>query len=464
MQAGVGIDRQTLFNEIGYEPHTRAQMEIHTATERFLIPCCGRRWGKSRSAGHWMTEQMFVPDSWHWIVGPTYTLGEKEFRVVWDDLFMKMKLRHPKIRKGYNTRQGNMYIELPWNSHLEVKSADKPDDGLVGEGLHSAVMSEAAKHKMDTWTRYIEPALSDNRGAAIFPSTPEGFNWYHGLFELGQDPQHGAYRSWHLPSWTNPIAFPGGFDDPEIQRIRQVSSPQWFSQEYGANFTTFEGQIYDEFDHNVHVKEFDYVPTWRNYWAIDFGFADPFVCLDIMVDPSDNVYVWREYYIRYMSTYEHGHALRTRQNPDGFHVNAMFADPAGADEIATLAMIIGPMYGRSREVSWKQGVEAVKRQLRIGADGMPKLFIHPRCRNLIREIQALRIKKAATDERNAREGQFDKDDHTCDALRYFHAEFFVLGAGGSIGNLYSGGGRTESDSFFKLAAGEHFANDSRIGF
>ena len=53
-----------------------------------------------------MTERMFVPDSWNWIVGPTYTLGEKEFRVVFNDLFMKMKLRHPKIRKGYNATTG----------------------------------------------------------------------------------------------------------------------------------------------------------------------------------------------------------------------------------------------------------------------------------------------------------------------------------------------------------------------
>jgi len=106
MRAGVGISQASLFNEIGYEPHSELQWSIHHAQERFIIPCCGRRWGKSQSAGHWMTERLFQPDSWFWIIGPTYTLGEKEFRVVWDDLFnpKKLGLRHPKIRKGYNAR------------------------------------------------------------------------------------------------------------------------------------------------------------------------------------------------------------------------------------------------------------------------------------------------------------------------------------------------------------------------
>ncbi len=463
MQAGVGISQASLFNEIGYEPHSDLQWEIHRSQERFIIPCCGRRWGKSQSAGHWMTEKLFQPDSWFWIIGPTYTLGEKEFRVVYDDLFnpKKLGLRHPKIRKGYNARQGNMYIELPWNTHLEVKSADKPDEGLVGEGLSGAIMSEAAKHKMDTWVRYIEPSLSDNRGSAIFPSTPQGFNWYHGLFELGADPNHLAFKSIHAPSWTNPISFPGGLDDPEIQRIKSVASPQWFDQEYGAKFTSFEGMIYDEFDRTVHVREFDYNPTWRNFEVFDFGFADPFVCLSIMVDMSDNVYVWREYYVRYKATMEHGYFLRDRKNPDGYHVNAMFGDPRGADEIATLSMILGPIYARA--VPWKMGIEAVKRNMRIQPDGMPKLFIHPRCVNTIKEIESLQVRKAPTEIKNAMEGQRDKDDHTADTLRYFFSEYFVLGAGGSLGDVYSKG-QTESDSFFKLGSGDQFIDNGRIEF
>jgi hypothetical protein len=461
LKAGTHIEQSRLFDEIGYSPHSALQQSIHDARQRFIVACCGRRWGKSQSAGHWMTERLFTPDTYNWIIGPTYSLAEKEFRVVYDDLFSpkKLGLRHPKIRKGYNVRQGSMYIELPWNTYLLAKSADKPDESLVGEGLSAAIMSEAAKHKSDTWVRYIEPALSDKRGECLFASTPEGFNWYKGLFDLAADPAHTDYYGVHAPSWTNPVSFPGGEQDPEIQRIKAVASKQWFDQEYGAKFTSFEGMIYDEFDRTIHVREFDYVPAWRNFQVYDFGFADPFVCLDIMVDPADNVYVWREYYIRYMATMEHGYAIKNRPNPDGFHIDAMFGDPRGADEIATLSMILGPIFGRA--VPWKQGIEAVKRNMRIQPDGLPKLFIHPRCINTIKEIEGLQVKKGPTDIKNAVEGQRDKDDHTCDALRYFFSEYYVLGAGGSLRDVVQ---PREDETFFKLVAGEGFTYGDRIDF
>lgn len=463
LPAGPNIDRRTLFNLVGYEPHSEAQQAIHDSTARFKIPCCGRRFGKSQAAGHWMTENLFEPDTWHWIIGPTYSLGEKEFRVVFNDLFRKLKLRHPKIRKGYNVRQGNMYIELPWNTVLEVKSADKPDETLVGEGLDSAIMSESAKHKSDTWPRYIEPALSDKLGECMFPSTPEGFNWYKDHWDIGQDPNETDYQSWQFPSWENSIRYPGGFDNSEIQRIKRVASPQWFAQEYGAKFTSFAGMIYDEFDRNLHVKEFEYNPAWRNYWVLDFGFADPFVCLDIMVDQSDNWYIWREYYVRYRATMEHGYALRQRENPNGFHVTAMFADPRGADEIATLSLIIGGIFARSASITWKQGVEAVKRQLRQQQDGSVKLFIHPRCLNTIKELEGLRVKKPATDTKNAMEGQLDKDDHTCDALRYFAVEYAILGAGLSMDSVNVGGGESDR-GIFRLDDTTFTGGSERIDF
>src|SRR6266496_5558089 len=89
------------------------------------------------------------------------------------------------------------------------------------------------------------------------------------------------------------------------------------------------------------MDEFDYNPALESWWALDFGYTDPFVCLDITIDTSDRVYVWREYVVRFRSTHEHGLLLKSRPNPDGFHVDGIAADPRGADEIATLAVIIG---------------------------------------------------------------------------------------------------------------------------
>lgn len=456
------MDKAALFEEIDYEPHSDEQWAVHNSTARFRIPCCGRRWGKSKSAGHEMTAALMdleKPEGYYWIVGPTYKLGEKEFRIVFRDLVNKLKIGN-RIKKQFNVNQGNMRIEMPWGTVCEVVSAEKPDS-LLGEGLDGVIMSEAAAHKSETWDRFIEPALSDKRGWAIFPSTPKGFNWYQGLWQLGQLPQYPDYQSWRLPTWSNRVMYPGGREDPEILRIEDRASPAYFAQEYGAEFTSYEGQIYDEFDDNVHVRRIDYNPSFKNFWALDFGFSVPWVCLDIMVDSSDNVYVWREYQERFKSTYEHGMYLKDeRENPDGFHVNAIFGDGRGADEIATLQLVLGSVIGCT--VGWSQGIEAVKRNLKLGQDGLPKLFIDPSCVNLIRQMKALRKPEVKEGRGEGRE-QYKNDDHGPDALRYFFSEYFVNGAGVSLVDVYGEEYRgSEADTFFQLHT--ELSLDSQIGY
>jgi hypothetical protein len=207
----------------------------------------------------------------------------------------------------------------------------------------------------------------------------------------------------------------------------------FFKQEIAADFTSFEGMIYPEFNDDIHVKEFDYNPAWSNWLGMDFGYVDPFVALDIMIDPMDRVYVWREYVESYKSTFEHGHILLNRENPEGYHVDAVAADPRGADEIATLAHLLGTI--QANAIGWSLGIESVKRQLKLRDDGTPGLYIHPRCTTLIRQMKALRA-RVGREGHNAKEGQHDYDDHTPDALRYFHNEYFVMGNRYGLSELY----------------------------
>lgn len=456
----MAINKEALFKKLEYTPHSEYQQMFHDSATRFRVACCGRRFGKTQMAAHEMTYALMdisKPEAWYWIVGPNYKLGEKEFRVVLRDL-TKLGIIH-QCKVSNNVKTGDMTVTMPWKTKLEVVSADKKD-GLQGEGLSGVIMSEAATHDSITWEQYIRPALTDFKGWAIFPSTPKGFNWFYYLWTRSEDNDHDQWESWRFPSWYNPIVFPGGFDDPEITQVRNATSPQWFQQEYGAQFTSYEGKIYDEFDESIHVTDIEYNPIWRNYWVMDFGFSNPFVCLDIMVDASDNIYVWREYYKRYLSTWEHGRALRERESPKGFHVDSMFGDPRGADEIATLALVLGAVWGRP--VPWKQGVEAVKRQLKVQPDGKPKLYIDRSCVNMIREMHALRSKEISQSDRNPKEGQHDYDDHACDALRYFCSEFFVLGAGSSLADAYSEDRNVDPDTYFRYDTG--FNLNDAIGF
>lgn len=447
-----GINARTLYKELGFKPHSAGQSEYLYSDARFNIPCCGRRYGKSQVAGRRMTKKMFTPDTYNWICAPSYRLGEKEFRVVWQDFNKLGILKYCK--KGYSLHQGDMYIDTPWNAHLMVVSAER-QDSLLGEGLSHVIMSEAAKHSRNTWEQYIEPALSDLRGSADFPSTPQGFNWFHGLWQLGQPgpEQQPQYRSWRFPTWENIVRYPGGYDDPEIQRLKQRTSPLYFDQEYGAQFTAMTGSIYDEWNDNIHIQRHEFNPRWSNYLAFDYGYANPFVCLDVQIAPDDTIYVWREYVSRYQSTMEHGAFLKNRPQPQDYNVVGMWGDPRGPDAAATLALIIG--FVASQDVPWKHGIEFIKNMLKNR-----KLFIDPSCTNTIQSISQLHVKPPSrsgiTVNETVGDGniQHKIDDHCADALRYLLGPLFVLGMGSHFADEYDYHGQSyqgsESQDFFKL--------------
>lgn len=454
-----------IFDKLNYKPHDGRQQSIHDSDARFKALACGRRYGKTTFGARELTAAMCDPYDIgrYWIVGPKYTLAEKEFRIVYGDIMRTLGFANEKgVKKSYNLTQGNMSIEMPWGSVLEVKSAQHQDT-LLGDGLKGVVLAEAARHTSDTWEQYIRPALSDHKGWAIFTSTPRGYNWFQGLWMLGQDrAKHPWYESWRLPSWENTHIYPGGFDDPEIQEMKDRQSPQWFAQEIAAEFTAFSGKIYGEFNPKIHVydpRDVPYNPMWTNVWFLDYGWSNEFVCLDVMIDPEDNMYVWREYMKSEVATHDHAKILMQREQPFGYHVDWGAGDPRGPDQAQTLTNLTHvQIYSREVHVdsdisggpneSWRLGVEEVKKMLKVQSNGLPKLRISNACPNLIRQMDQLHALEMKED-KNAIEGQHKHDDHGPDALRYGIGQYFLNGAGSSLGDIYSPGHRTEAATFFQ---------------
>jgi len=148
--------------------------------------------------------------------------------------------------------------------------------------------------------------------------------------------------------------------------------------------------------------------------------------------------VWREYYGKYLNTYQHAEILGEREQPSDYKVTGYWGDPRGADEASTIAMILG--YVGSFDVPWKKSVEQIKRMLK---DRPTKIYIDPSCTNLIREFPQLHVKPLS---RNSQQDtqeqtgdgniQHKVDDHCMDALRYFIGPHFVAGAGDHLADIY----------------------------
>lgn len=370
---------------------------------------------------------LMVPNKRVWLVAPTYKLGEKEFRVIWEDMILKLEFgKHPEIKKAYSLSQGNMFITFPWNTTIEVHSAERPDT-LVGDGLDLVVMCEAAKHQRVTWERMIEPALADKRGSAIFTSTPEGKNFFYELWQRGLDDFEPEFDSWQYPTWENSVIFPGGYNDPEIQRLKRNMSPEAFDQEICADFTSFTGKIYKEFIEIVHVKNHVYNPDWPNYIAWDFGYNAPTAAVEFQVSPRDTIHVWREHYKAGMIMDEHFEEMRNREQPPGYKVDLMFGDSADPQAIEEICVKFGPCVGDPRaKENWRDGINEVKKFLKVRPDGDPGLFVDPSCKNGIREFNNYKAVEGGKD-RDPREQAKKSEDHFMDALRYGVMHIFRLG-------------------------------------
>lgn len=439
------LDKWKYFELIKYLPHPRQRL-FHQSKARFKVPVCGRRFGKTFMGAREVEPLLMLPNKRVWIVGPTYDLGEKEFRVIWNDMIVRLGLGKEKtVKRSYAKKQGDLSIEFPWGSRVEVRSADRPEN-LVGEGLDAVIMSEAAKHVRETWDRFIRPALTDKRGSACFPTTPEGQNWVYQLWKMGRDPAEPDYESWQFPSWENPYIYPEGKNDPEILLAKRTTSDEDFAQEYGADFTSFSGKVFAEWDEGTHVQKVDFNPYLKNYIAFDWGFVNPMAAVEFQIDSMQRVRVWREHYKSRIRLKDFLDELKNRPQPDGYRLDLCFGDAADPEAVLAVSEDFSPCYADPlSKANWREGVELVKGFLKVQEVGtdefgapveQPWLVVDHACTNLVREFNNYRTTEAPRGaKRDPREDAQKFDDHALDALRYGLMHIFKLGATMSLSDV-----------------------------
>jgi hypothetical protein len=202
------------------------QHDVMQAGARFSVLACGRRSGKSTLGQHQLilTALSGRPAGYF---APSYKLlGE-----FWREL---RTLIEPVTR---NKSEQDHRLELVTGGVLELWSLDDPNPAR-GRKYQRVVVDEAAMvpNLLDIWQLAIRPTLADYAGDAWFLSTPRGLNDFHQLYQLGQDPLEGAWRSWQMPTSVNPYIHPD-----EIEAARHELPERAYAQEYLAQFVQLEG-------------------------------------------------------------------------------------------------------------------------------------------------------------------------------------------------------------------------------
>ena len=458
-----------LWKETLWTPHD-AQRTMLFDRSRNQVAAFGRRAGKSQTGGNKLVPEYFRAlmeaeelrakglRREYWIVGPTYSDAEKEFRVCWNALErLGVPLDHPGSYN--NPESGQMRIQaLNGRFVVHAKSAQYPQT-LVGEGLSGAVFSEAAKLKPSVWIKYIRPTLADFGGWTYFGSTPEGRNWFYDLWEQGQDPSRSDWASWRAPAWVNPYVYPMGVDerlldsakrarrngrlsdwisrvefvgndrslpdsplgiDPEVWSLFLDQSTEMFNQEIQALFNEFAGRVFKDFDEEIHVNDQGFRPDWATYACSDYGFTNPFVWLLVQIDPHhERVHILDEYYETGKTTAEAVIDIRSRGLAPAT-LREFYPDPAEPDRTREISDSLRLRAGRNTGIPINDRLEWIRRFLKTvpSGDG-PGLTVNRKCKETIREFGQYKypdIAKAVEKGKAAPELPEKKDDHTPEAL------------------------------------------------
>jgi hypothetical protein len=149
-------------------------------------------------------------------------------------------------------------------STISLRGADNPDS-LRGVGLNFLVVDEAADLKEEAWTQVLRPTLSDTGGSALFLGTPRGHNWFHTLWLRGQNGEPG-WQSWQFTTLDG-----GNVPPEEIEAARRDLDELSFAAEYLADFVSYEGRAYRDFQRATHCRTLTYDPRLPLIFSHDFN-------------------------------------------------------------------------------------------------------------------------------------------------------------------------------------------------
>lgn len=208
------------------------QKEVWADNSRFKVVAAGRRCGKSRLAAWLLIVNALQTKSGHvFYVAPTQGQARD---IMWSTL---LELGQEVITGSH---VNNLQIKLVNGATISLKGADKPET-MRGVSLKYLVMDEYADMKPHVWEQILRPALSDQKGSALFIGTPMGRNHFYELYkqaESGVDPN---LKAWHFTTYDNPI-----IDNEEIEAAKAIMSSFAFRQEFMASFEARGSEMFKE--------------------------------------------------------------------------------------------------------------------------------------------------------------------------------------------------------------------------
>ncbi len=380
------------------------QRQVADNKSRFRILCTGRRFGKTTLAIRELCYNAREPNKVCWYVAPSYRQAKQ---IAW----VKLKQILKDLRWIRKVNEAELTIELKNKSRICLRGADNKDS-LRGVGIDFIVLDECADIDEQAWSEVLRPTLSDTKGSAVFAGTPKGMNWFHDLYQRGQDQTEEEYSSFLFTTLE------GGFvDSGEIEQAKRDLDAKTFRQEYQATWETYSGIIYYGFSTSENIKHFDQ-PLDNNIIHIGMDFnLDP-MCAVVSYISNGVVYIMDEIQIWSSNTDELCQEIHRRYPGKKIFV---YPDPAsrqrktsagGRTDLSILQNNGFVCKVPPRHMAIRDRINSVNAKL-CSASNERQVFIHPKCKNLLNSVS-----KHTYKEGTVLPDKTQGFDHMNDALGY----------------------------------------------
>lgn len=332
------------------------------------------------------------------------------------------KATREKFKRIFDSEVFQVNTEFIFNKAVPTScvfmgAVDKDPDGERG-GTHSFVhWSEVAFAKLEhgetiqgVFGKVIKPTLSMTGGYVLMESTNNGKNGWYDIWNNYKD--FGMAR---LKVSLSEMVYLGLITPEQYEAEKAEYHPDIFRQEFECEFITFLGKAYGEFNPDIHVEEFDGPKSWQAVSsAIDWGYHPSATCVLFAYSENGEYRVFDEHYAMKERTDETRQGIEARLLAYDIQEIACVADHE-QDRIDELNRA-GIPCGKAKKTNVLGARLSIKTLF-----WKNKLKIHPRCKNLIRDLEAAcwdDKKDGELDSSQCTWGHFDAEA----ALRYLIRE------------------------------------------
>jgi len=311
---------QSYMDLLGIEPNSSQKALINAINNpkyRFVCAALSRRQGKTYIANVIGQLVSLVPGSNILIMSPNYSLSQISF-----DL-QRQLIKHFDLEVTKDNAKDKV-IELSNGSTIRMGSVNQVDS-TVGRSYDLIIFDEAAlADGKDAFNVALRPTLDKENSKAVFISTPRGRNnWFADFYHRGFSDEFKDWCSIRATYHENPR-----ISDNDIHEAKKAMSTAEFSQEYLADFNTYEGQVWN-FNFETQVGDFEQLDTSKMdvFAGLDVGYKDPTELCVIAYDWDEQKFYLIDEYMDAERTTEQ-HAIEINKMIHKYNIDYIYIDSA----------------------------------------------------------------------------------------------------------------------------------------